>query len=174
VHIEPEETYVRLRYRLDGVLIDLLTFDRETYELLLSRIKLISGLKLNVKRIAQDGRFSVNIDQITIEIRTSILPGAHGESIVLRILNPNTIALPVEALGIEKHLFAILTQEIGKPNGMILTTGPTGSGKTTVLYAFMKKIHTPEIKIITIEDPVEYHLPLLLARATRAILRGFV
>ena len=158
VHIEPEETYVRLRYRLDGVLTDILTFDRETYELLLSRIKLISGLKLNVRNMAQDGRFSVRLDQIDIEIRTSILPGSYGESIVLRILNPNTIALPMDKLGIEDYLFTFLKQEIGKPNGMILTTGPTGSGKTTALYAFMRYIQTPEIKIITIEDPVEYHL----------------
>jgi type IV pilus assembly protein PilB len=159
IHIEPEEGYVRLRYRLDGVLTDILTFDRETYGLLLSRIKLISGLKLNVKDKAQDGRFSVRIDQNDIEIRTSILPGAYGESIVLRILNPKTIAMPLEELGIEKRLFDILNEEIRKPNGMILTTGPTGSGKTTTLYGFLRKIHTPERKIITIEDPIEYHLP---------------
>jgi type II secretory ATPase GspE/PulE/Tfp pilus assembly ATPase PilB-like protein len=160
IHVEPEEEYIRLRYRLDGVLTDILTWrDRETYELLLSRIKLLSGLKLNIKDKAQDGRFSIRIDQNDIEIRTSILPGAYGESIVLRILNPKTIATPLEELGIEKKLFEILNEEIRKPNGMILTTGPTGSGKTTTLYGFLKKIHTPEKKIITIEDPIEYHLP---------------
>lgn len=159
IHIEPEEEYVRLRYRLDGVLTDVLNFDKETYGLILSRIKLTSGLKLNVKNIAQDGRFSVRVDENDIEIRTSILPGANGESIVLRILNPKTIELGMERLGIEKHLLKIIEHEIRKPNGMILTTGPTGSGKTTALYAFMRRIHTPDIKIITIEDPVEYHLP---------------
>lgn len=158
VHIEPGELSVLLRYRLDGVLVDITKFDMETYDLLLSRIKLTSGLKLNIKNKAQDGRFSVRIDQNEIEIRTSVLPGAYGESIVLRILDPKTIALPMEELGIEKNLFGILEKEIKKPNGMILTTGPTGSGKTTTLYSFLRKIQTPEKKIITIEDPIEYHL----------------
>src|SRR3989344_584145 len=159
VHVEPEEGYVRLRYRLDGVLTDVLTFDRDTYTLLLARIKLLSGLKLNVKSEAQDGRFSVSINDRDTEIRTSIIPGAYGESIVLRVLSPEMIALPMEELGVEERLFKILEHEIRKPNGMILTTGPTGSGKTTTLYAFMKRIHTPQVKIITIEDPIEYHLP---------------
>lgn len=158
VHIEPEEKIIRLRYRLDGVLADITEFDVEIYKLLLSRIKLISGLKLNLKNKAQDGRFSVRVDSDDIEIRTSMLPDAYGESIVLRILNPKTIALSMEDLGIEKKLFNTLEKEISKPNGMILTTGPTGSGKTTTLYAFLKKIQTSEKKIITIEDPIEYHL----------------
>ena len=158
VHIEPEEKSIRLRYRLDGVLVNITELGIETYNLLLSRMKLISGLKLNLKNKAQDGRFSVRIDEDDIEIRTSMLPDAYGESIVLRILNPKTISLSMEDLGIEKKLFNILSKEIGKPNGMILTTGPTGSGKTTTLYGFLKKIQTPEKKIITIEDPIEYHL----------------
>ena len=94
-----------------------------------------------------------------IEIRTSTLPGAYGESIVMRILNPNSIYVSMEDLGIPPKLLKLLEHEIRKPNGMILTTGPTGSGKTTSLYAFLKKVHSPEIKIITIEDPIEYHLP---------------
>jgi len=159
VHVEPEETDVRLRYRLDGVLTDILRFDRETFQLLLSRIKLLSRLKLNVKNLAQDGRFSIKISGNEIEIRTSLLPGAYSDSIVLRILNPNAISVPMEELGIPDKLFKVLDHEINKPNGMLLTTGPTGSGKTTTLYAFLRKIHKPEIKIITIEDPIEYHLP---------------
>lgn len=159
VHIEPEESYVRLRYRLDGVLTDILNFNELTFNLILSRIKLISGLKLNVKNEAQDGRFTIKAGGDEIEIRTSVLPGAYNESIVLRILNPKTISVPMEELGIEPKLLGILNHEIRKPNGMILTTGPTGSGKTTTLYAFLKKIHSPDIKIITIEDPIEYHLP---------------
>lgn len=159
IHMEPEEDYVRLRYRLDGVLMNILNFNQPIYALLLSRIKLISGLKLNIKNEAQDGRFSVKSRDADIEIRTSVLPGAYNESIVLRILNPKTISVPMEELGIEPKLLNILEHEIRKPNGMILTTGPTGSGKTTTLYAFLKKIHSPEIKIITIEDPIEYHLP---------------
>lgn len=159
IHIEPEENYVRLRYRLDGVLTDIMRFDLETFGLLLSRIKLLSGLKLNIKTEAQDGRFSVKIGEDDIEIRTSILPGAYNESVVMRLLNPKSIQVPLENLGIPKKLLGILFKEIEKPNGMILTTGPTGSGKTTTLYAFLRKIHTPDIKIITIEDPIEYHLP---------------
>lgn len=159
VHFEPESTYTRLRYRLDGVLTDVLNFDLETFSLLLSRMKLLSGLKINVKDIAQDGRFSIKIDTTEIEIRTSVLPGAYSESIVLRVLNPEAISVPMEELGIGKVLYEILDREIKKPNGMLLTTGPTGSGKTTTLYAFLKKIHAPGIKIITIEDPIEYHLP---------------
>jgi type IV pilus assembly protein PilB len=159
VHIEPEESYVRLRYRLDGVLTDIMSFDLETYNLLLSRIKLLSGLKLNVKSEAQDGRFSVKVGEEEIEIRTSMLPGAYSESIVLRLLNPKSIQVPLEDLGIPKKLLSILLSEINRPNGMLLTTGPTGSGKTTTLYAFLRKIHTPDVKIITIEDPIEYHLP---------------
>ncbi|HEY0220835.1 MAG TPA: ATPase, T2SS/T4P/T4SS family [Candidatus Paceibacterota bacterium] len=158
IHFEPEADFIRIRYRLDGMLTDLLEFDKETYNLLLSRIKLISNLKLNIGG-AQDGRFSIKINETEIEIRTSILPGGNGESIVLRVLNPEAIGVPLEDLGIHEKLLKIIMHELGKPNGMILNTGPTGSGKTTTLYAFLKKIHSPEVKIITIEDPIEYHLP---------------
>lgn len=159
VHIEPEEKHVRLRYRLDGVLQDILELDHQTFALLLSRIKLISNLKLNVKEKAQDGRFTIKINETEIEIRTSLLPGSYGESVVMRVLNPNSISVPLEELGINHKLLELLLYELQKPNGMILNTGPTGSGKTTTLYAFLKKIHTPGIKIITIENPIEYHLP---------------
>ncbi len=158
IHIEPEEDHTRLRYRLDGVLMDVLNFDNETYKLLLSRIKLLSNLKLNIKENAQDGRFSILVSGDEIEVRTSILPGNYGESVVLRLLNPKSITVPLEELGIEPRLFKILETEINKPNGMILTTGPTGSGKTTTLYSFLRRIYSSEIKIITIEDPIEYHL----------------
>jgi len=158
VHIEPEENTTRLRYRLDGVLTDILNFDKDTFELLLSRVKLISNLKLNTKERAQDGRFSIKLGDSEIEVRTSLLPSPNDESVVLRILTPESIAVPLENLGIHPILLAELMKEISKPNGMILTTGPTGSGKTTTLYAFLKKIYTPDIKVITIENPVEYHV----------------
>lgn len=158
IHIEPEQEYIRLRYRLDGVLADVLNFDNSTFSLLLSRIKLLSGLKLNVKKDSQDGRFSVKVGDSDIEIRTSILPGAYSESIVLRLLNPKSISVPLEDLGIPKKLLSVILKEVDKPNGMVLTTGPTGSGKTTTLYAFLKKVYGPGVKIITIEDPIEYHL----------------
>ena len=166
VHIEPEESYVRLRYRLDGVLQDILEFDHATYNLLVSRIKLISNLKLNVKEKAQDGRFTIKIHDTEIEVRTSLLPGGYGESVVLRVLNPNAISVSLDELGIDKRLLDIIMHELQKPNGMILNTGPTGSGKTTTLYAFLKKIHTPGIKIITIENPIEYHLPGIVQTQT--------
>lgn len=159
IHIEPEEAYVRIRYRLDGVLTDVANVDLDTYHLMLSRIKLISGLKLNVRKSAQDGRFSITIDKMDVEVRTSVIPDAYGESVVLRILNPKNIKTALPELGIDSFLLEKLKKEIEKPSGMLLTTGPTGSGKTTTLYAFLATIHTPQIKIITIEDPVEYHLP---------------
>jgi len=159
VHLEPEEAGVRMRYRLDGVLVEVLTFDAPTYTLVSSRLKLLSGLKLNVKNAAQDGRFSIVIGGKEVEIRASVLPGSYAETIVMRLLDPTTIALPMEALGFDKYLMDIFAKEIAKPNGMILNTGPTGSGKTTTLYAFLRQVHKPEIKIVTIEDPVEYHLP---------------
>ncbi len=159
VHLEPEETGVRMRYRLDGVLLEVLVFDAPTYNLISSRLKLLSGLKLNIKNAAQDGRFSIQVNEKEIEIRASILPGAYAETIVMRILDPSTIALPMEKLGFDSYLMEIFNKEIAKPNGMILNTGPTGSGKTTTLYAFLKQVSNPEIKVVTIEDPIEYHLP---------------
>ncbi|OGG72899.1 hypothetical protein A3A38_01580 [Candidatus Kaiserbacteria bacterium RIFCSPLOWO2_01_FULL_53_17] len=159
VHLEPEENGVRMRYRLDGVLIEVLMFDAPTYALLSSRLKLLSGLKLNIKNAAQDGRFSIVVNEKEIEIRTSVLPGAYAETIVMRILDPTTIALPMEKLGFDKYLMEIFEREIAKPNGLILNTGPTGSGKTTTLYAFLRKVSNPGIKVVTIEDPIEYHLP---------------
>ncbi len=158
IHIESEAERVRLRYRLDGVLQDVSFFDHRLYRHLLSRIKLISGLKLNVQSSAQDGRFSITIGKTEIEIRSSILPGAYGESIVLRILNPEAINVSFETLGMEPQLFEIVAREIAKPNGLVLLTGPTGSGKTTTLYAFLRRVNDSGTKIITIEDPIEYHL----------------
>lgn len=157
IHLEPEEDYVTLRYRLDGMLTEILQFDLDTYKLLLSRIKLISNLKLNISG-AQDGRFSIKLPNSEIEIRTSLLPGAYNDSVVLRVLNPDAISVPLEDLGIHPKILEVIFHETSKPNGMVLLTGPTGSGKTTTLYALLKKIHTPEIKIITIENPIEYHL----------------
>jgi type IV pilus assembly protein PilB len=158
IHIEPEADSAKIRYRLDGVLVEAIVFDLETYRLVLSRLKLLSGLKLNMKETAQDGRFTVKVYMSDIEIRTSTVPGAYGESVVMRILNPKSISTPIEDLGFPPRLLTLLMTEIARPNGMILTTGPTGSGKTTTLYSFLRKTTSPEMKIITIEDPIEYHL----------------
>lgn len=158
VHIEPQENAVRIRFRIDGVLSDISQIPKKLYMLLLSRIKLVSELKLNVHDRSQDGRFTIRTDDTDVEVRTSVLPGPNGENVVLRILNPKTIAVPFEKLGLQPPLVKTMEEELKRPNGMILTTGPTGSGKTTTLYAFLKKIHSPGIKIITIEDPIEYHV----------------
>lgn len=157
VHIEPEQDRGRLRLRLDGVLQDVDFFSIDTYHLINSRIKLLSGMKLTSKN-AQDGRFAITEGEEELSIRTSMIPGTYGESIVMRILDPKSIQIDLEDMGIETYLFDIIKDEIAKPNGLILVTGPTGSGKTTTLYAFLRRIYSPEIKIITIEDPVEYRL----------------
>lgn len=159
IHVEPEDENVLLRFRIDGVLVDIEYFDFDTYKLLLSRIKLLSGMKLNIKDESQDGRFSVKIGGVEYEIRSSILPGNTGESIVMRILDPSSLTVPLKDLGFPAKLLNKLIKEVDRPNGMILNTGPTGSGKTTALYSFLNRKKAPGIKIITIEDPIEYHLP---------------
>lgn len=158
IHVEPEENNARLRYRLDGMLYDVFTFDLKTFNLILSRLKLIAGMKLNIRKEAQDGRFSIITGDNEIEIRASIIPGGYGESIVLRVLNPKSIAVSMDTLGINDRLFPIIKELINRPQGMIMTTGPTGSGKTTTLYSFLRSVYSPEVKIITIEDPIEYKL----------------
>ncbi len=159
IHIEPQADEVRVRYRLDGVLQDIVGLEHKSFKFILGRIKLISGLKLNVSERAQDGRFTIKLPDYEIEVRVSILPGPYGENIVMRILNPQSIDLKLEDLGIQPEVAAEVKRQLQQPNGMILTTGPTGSGKTTALYTFLKTIHSPDIKIITLEDPIEYHLP---------------
>lgn len=159
IHTEPRKEDVRLRYRLDGVLYDITRMPVPIYTRLLSRIKLISEMKLNIHDQAQEGRFTVKTGGIDIEVRSSLIPGPDGENIVMRILNPKSIEMRFEDLGMQPWVRERMEEELKKPNGMILTTGPTGSGKTTTLYAFLRKIHTADIKIITLEDPIEYHLP---------------
>lgn len=157
IHIEPEKEQAKIRIRIDGLLQDILSAPLKIYFALLSRIKLLSEIKLNITDRPQDGRFSLISAGLSIEIRVSTLPAEHGESIVMRILNPKSL-IDLSELGLREDLLRIFEREILKPNGMIIVTGPTGCGKTTTLYAFLKKIQKPEIKIITIEDPIEYHL----------------
>ncbi|MFZ3074304.1 MAG: GspE/PulE family protein [Minisyncoccales bacterium] len=157
IHIEGQESDAKLRVRLDGVLQDVVSFDKKTYNNLVSRIKLLSEMKLNISHKPQDGRFSILAGDDSVEIRASILPTEYGDSIVMRILNPKSL-ISLEQAGLRKDLYDIFLQQIARPNGMIIVTGPTGSGKTTTLYGFLKKIQNPEIKIVTIEDPIEYHL----------------
>lgn len=159
IHIEPEATAVRVRYRLDGVLADICDIDTEVARHIMSRLKLLSGLKLNVRKEAQDGRFTFDIGTREVEVRSSVIPGAYGESIVMRLLDPSSSSFKIENLGLNQKLHDIIREELGRPNGAIITTGPTGSGKTSALYSFLLAIHTPQLKIITLEDPIEYKLP---------------
>lgn len=156
VHIEAEEKGIAVRFRIDGMLQEVALLDREQWKRIISRIKLIASLKLNVTDQAQDGRFTIFQKNKQIDVRTSTIPTSYGESVVMRLLNPDSISLAFEELGFRAPMLKKLEREIEKPNGMIITTGPTGSGKTTTLYAILKRLNTPDVKIITLEDPVEY------------------
>lgn len=183
IHLEAKEKEALLRFRIDGVLQDVISLSTLSYHVLVSRIKLLSEMMLNRKDIAQDGRFTIAFGDTKIEVRVSVIPAAYGENIVIRVLNPKAISLSLEDLGFKKEDLDLINREIKRPNGMIITTGPTGSGKTTALYAFIRKVATKEKKIITLEDPVEYHLPQItqtqiepdrgytFAAGLRAILR---
>ncbi len=158
IHIEPEEKSVRLRYRLNGVLEDVAFFDFGALKNITSRLKLLAGLKLSTSANAQDGRFSINLGEVEVEVRVSVIPGNYGESFVMRLLDPRHSVSNLDNIAFPAKLRELIDQCLSRPNGVILTTGPTGSGKTTTLYAFLHKVYSTEIKIITIEDPVEYHL----------------
>ncbi len=158
IHIEPEDTGVRLRYRFDGVLHDIVDIDSYIYERMMSRLKLLSGMVLNSKKIAQDGRFTFETGEKEIEIRSSIIPGSFGESIVMRVLDPSVASFSMDNLRLNTQIKEAILAQIKKPNGLIVTTGPTGSGKTTALYAFLRAAHNEGVKIITIENPVEYKI----------------
>lgn len=158
LHLEALPNGSVLRTRIDGILQEIFSFDALKNQRIVSRIKLLSSLKLNVDDKPQDGRFSIVFHTgDEIEIRVSTLPTEYGETIVMRILNPKNL-IDLEKLGLRKDIYEIFSLQAKKPNGMIIVTGPTGSGKTTTLYAFLKKIRNSEIKVITIEDPIEYHL----------------
>jgi type II secretory ATPase GspE/PulE/Tfp pilus assembly ATPase PilB-like protein len=158
VHIEPQEKKIRLRYRIDGMLQDVAFFPLSIFKSIISRIKLMSGMKINLRDIAQDGTFEINLANKKIDLRVSVIPSNFGESIVMRILDPDSILVKVEELGLQGLAYEIIQKQIEAPNGMILNTGPTGSGKTTTLYAFISKLNTPDSKIITVEDPIEYEV----------------
>ncbi len=159
IHIEPTKEQATLRLRIDGILhIISEKINKNIYFSIINRIKLLSNLKLNINDQPQDGRFTIDLEDRDVEIRTSIIPSEYGETAVLRVLDPLSLKVNLEELGWREDDLKIVMQEIEKPNGLILNTGPTGSGKTTTLYAFLKKITSPEIKIITVEDPIEYHL----------------
>ena len=159
IHLETQETATRLRYRIDGVLQDIGNIPTKNYNSILSRIKMMGEMKINIRDIAQDGHFSVDLDDGgRIDIRINIIPGNFGESITMRLLNKEDATISIEALGMRDITYEKIKKQLTRPHGMILTTGPTGSGKTTSLYAFVNTVNTPNVKIITIEDPIEYQI----------------
>lgn len=158
VHIEPEEKEARLRYRIDGMLQDVITIPHSTYRQVANRIKYLSKMQLDTLGKAQDGRFDIAVGEKPVDVRVSAIPGAWGEIFVLRLLDQSGTMINMEELGFSPQVRALIDEAIAKPNGVILNTGPTGSGKTTTLYAILQKLNKPEVKIITIEDPIEYRI----------------
>jgi len=183
IHIEPDEKEMRVRYRIDGILHDAMTLPIQVREGIIARIKVLSNLKLDEHRIPQDGRFKLERDGMKISFRVSILPIFNGEKIVMRLLNESSKGLTLEQMGVTGRGLEIIHRHIKKPNGMILVTGPTGSGKTTTLYTIMDILNTSEVNISTVEDPIEYRMPrinqtqiypkvgLTFAAGLRALLR---
>jgi len=183
IHIEPQEDYVRLRYRVDGVLIERPHIQKSLQNAIISRVKIMSDLDIGEQRIPQDGRFRIQALGKKIDVRVSILPTIFGGKVVLRLLDKNALFPDLASLGLDGHALDAMRYAIAQPHGIILVTGPTGSGKTTTLYSALQELNKPDINIVTCEDPVEYQLPginqvkintdvgLTFASALRAILR---
>ena len=159
VHIEPQEGMTRIRYRIDGVMEEKLTLDKTFHAALISRIKILAGMKIDEKRLPQDGRFNFSSDDGEVDLRISSLPTTHGEKIVMRLLKKSGKVPTQQELGLRGRALKNLQQAIRIPHGIVLITGPTGSGKTTTLYSVLTNINTPKVNIITLEDPVEYEMP---------------
>lgn len=183
IHVEPFENRVRIRYRIDGVLVERDSPPRRLMGAILSRIKILAKLDIAERRRPQDGRIKVTIGEKELDLRVSVIPSSYGQSVVMRLLDKDNIKVSVKQLGFSEDMFQQFAQLIRRPNGIILVTGPTGSGKTTTLYASLNYLNRPDRKIITAEDPVEYYLPginqvevkhsigLDFARIIRAMLR---
>jgi type IV pilus assembly protein PilB len=184
IHLEPTETDLRVRYRIDGVLHEVMRSPRAIQSGVISRLKIMADINIAERRIPQDGRLSVNAHGKKIDLRVATLPTVWGEKVVMRILDNSTARMDLTDLGFSPHNFGIFEKSYIKPYGMILVTGPTGSGKSTTLYATLNVVNKPEVNIITVEDPVEYRLPginqvqvnnkagLNFAAALRSILRS--
>ena len=183
VHIEPEEKDVVARYRVDGILHDAMTLPLKVLPGIIARIKILANLKIDEHRLPQDGRFKIETPDYKVAFRVSVLPVFDGEKVVMRLLDESSKNLSLEQIGFSKKDLKIVKSSIKKPNGMILVTGPTGSGKTTTLYTILSILNTPEVNISTLEDPVEYRMPrinqtqinpkigLSFASGLRALLR---
>jgi type IV pilus assembly protein PilB len=183
IHIEPFEDRVRIRYRIDGVLVERDSTPRRLLSAILSRVKILGRMDIAERRRPQDGRIKVTVGDKELDLRVSVIPTNHGQSVVMRLLDKDNIKIGIRQLGLSENNFKTFQQLIRRPNGIVLVTGPTGSGKTTTLYAAMNALNRPDRKIITAEDPVEYYLPginqcevrhnigLDFARIIRAMLR---
>ena len=183
IHIEPFEDRIRVRYRIDGRLVERDSPPRRLLGALLSRIKILSKLDIAERRRTQDGRIKVTVGDKELDLRVSVIPTSHGQSVVMRILDKDSIKIGLKQLGFSDEQYQLFRNIISRPNGILLVTGPTGSGKTTTLYAALNELNTPDKKIITAEDPVEYYLPginqvevrhsigLDFARVIRSMLR---
>jgi len=158
VHIEAQENHVRVRNRIDGVLKDSIKLPKWTQPIIISRIKVLAGLNIAERRLPQDGRIKVKARNVAVDLRVSTLPTYYGEKAVIRILNKEEAFLSLDKLGLNQKNLKILTNFIRRPQGMVLITGPTGSGKTSTLYACMREMKSEEVNIISVEDPVEYEL----------------
>ena len=158
IHIEPLTNIVRLRYRLDGMLNEILEYQTFLHQQVVARFKIMSNLKIDEARIPQDGRLSTVIDNKSLDLRVSTLPTVHGEKIVMRIVDKSKKIPDIFGLGIEGHNKTLLEKAIALPNGIILTSGPTGSGKSTTLYSCLSKLNAPDVNIMTLEDPVEMQI----------------
>ncbi|GIW63487.1 MAG: hypothetical protein KatS3mg091_289 [Patescibacteria group bacterium] len=183
VHIEPLEDRTRVRYRIDGILTEKLVLPRSIHSALVSRIKILSDMKIDEKRVPQDGRFAFSLGSEEVDLRVSTLPSVHGEKVVMRLLKKTGGIPDLPALGWRGPQLKLVEEAIRKPYGIILVTGPTGSGKTTTLYSVLNRLNKPTVNIVTLEDPVEYQIPgitqvqvnpqagLTFANGLRAFLR---
>ena len=183
IHIEPYDRYSCVRLRIDGTLRELVRPNRALHAALISRLKVMAELDISEKRLPQDGRISVRLGSRSVDVRVSTLPCAHGERAVLRLLDKSAVNLQLESIGMSGNLLRQVSDVLKQPNGLFLVTGPTGSGKTTTLYAALKRLNAQQVNIMTVEDPVEYELPgigqtqvnskidLTFSSALRSILR---
>jgi type IV pilus assembly protein PilB len=183
IHVEPQRDSLRIRYRVDGVLREVLTVPRSALASVVSRLKIVSGMDIAERRVPQDGRTRIAVDALRIDARVSTMPSVHGEKVVIRLLAPAEQLQPLDEVGLDKEQLHGLRSVLSASQGLVLITGPTGSGKTSTLYSALKEIHTPERNIVTLEDPVEVQLPgltqvqvhersgLTFSRGLRAVLR---
>lgn len=183
IHVEPYEKEVRIRYRIDGVMFQALTPPKRIQSALVSRLKIMANLNIAEKRKPQDGRIEIKVAGKEIDIRVSVLPVIYGERVVMRLLDKSRTFVKLESLGFSSRDFKVLSHSISQPNGIVLVSGPTGSGKTTTLYSILARVNSSEVNLVTVEDPVEYQIPginqvqvnekigLTFAAALRSILR---